>query len=31
MKNSTGPRTIPGYCNYFENLHNSESIADVVA
>lgn len=31
MKNSTGPRTIPGYCNYFENLHNSEPIADVVA
>lgn len=31
MKNSTGPRTIPGYCNYFENLHNSESITDVVA
>lgn len=31
MKNSTGPRTIPGYCNYFENLYNSEPIADVVA
>ena len=30
MKNSTnGPRTIPGYCNYFENLHNGESITDV--
>lgn len=29
MKNSDGPRTIPGYCNYFENLHNSEPIANV--
>jgi hypothetical protein len=31
MLNSTSPRTLPAFCNYFENLHNSESISTVTA
>lgn len=31
MKNSDSPRTLVAYCNYFENLHNQESIGSVTA
>lgn len=29
MKNSSSPRSMEAYCNYFENLHNGEPISDV--
>ena len=31
MQNPVNPRVLIGYCNYFENLHNSEPISSVIA
>lgn len=31
MLDSTSPRSLPAFCNYFENLHNGEPISTVAA
>lgn len=31
MLDSTSPRSLPAFCNYFENLHNGEPISTIAA